>query len=38
MYSRTREVIEVQLDRITAGMITAVSGMNSTEMPSTPMR
>jgi len=31
-------VIEPKLDRITAGISTAVSGMNSTEMPSTPMR
>jgi len=38
MYSFTRLVIDPQLERITAGISTAVSGMNSTEMPSTPMR
>ncbi len=37
-YSLTRLVIEPQLVSTTAGISTAVSGMNSTEMPSTPMR
>ena len=38
MYSRTRFVIEPQLESTQAGISSAVSTTNRIEMPSTPMR